>query len=342
MAKKQTYASKAKQIMNRYKLRLGDKFDKGDPLALEAMNAELSTLQEQQESVRISELPVEQRTFAKGGTLPTFQGPGPFSQYLNQGNQMPFNGGVFDTLPSTPAGAISAQTGSQSTTDVGDPFKSRVPYFGAVAQGLTSILGNRKLDMPEFNVDEFTPEKITANQVNFSRGREGIARERDIANQTIRRSARGRGSRAGLTENILAGATATQRTAGSQIEESIEREGNINAQIRNQTAQFNAQQGSQAQALNLRNQLFGSQVERENFLINAQRKDAQIGGVGSAITGYGKDLLSAGQYDQMVNMMGANNPNFQIGQGPDSPFKRLFQISKDAKINFRNTGDFAS
>jgi ribosomal protein S17E len=37
MAKK-TYAQEAKAIMNKYKLRLGDKFDKNDPFAREAMN----------------------------------------------------------------------------------------------------------------------------------------------------------------------------------------------------------------------------------------------------------------------------------------------------------------
>jgi len=40
--KKKTFASEAKTIMNKYKTRLGEKFDKGDALALEAMNQELT------------------------------------------------------------------------------------------------------------------------------------------------------------------------------------------------------------------------------------------------------------------------------------------------------------
>jgi hypothetical protein len=54
--KKQTYADRAKAIMNKYKTRLGEKFDKGDVLALEAMNQELQGLQRKQEKERIQKL----------------------------------------------------------------------------------------------------------------------------------------------------------------------------------------------------------------------------------------------------------------------------------------------
>jgi len=56
MAKKQTYANRAKGIMNKYKTRLGEKFDKGDTLALEAMNKELTGLQQEQEKARVQKL----------------------------------------------------------------------------------------------------------------------------------------------------------------------------------------------------------------------------------------------------------------------------------------------
>ena len=71
-----TFAQQAKTITNKYKLRLGDNFDKGDPLALAAMNAELTELQEEQESVRQAEFETENadkigaiQQFANGGKL---------------------------------------------------------------------------------------------------------------------------------------------------------------------------------------------------------------------------------------------------------------------------------
>ena len=76
-----TYAQEAKTIMNKYKLRLGDKFDKSDPLALAAMNAELTTLQRKQEATRETELGAAPQ-FANGGRLP-MHGGFDFSQFLN-------------------------------------------------------------------------------------------------------------------------------------------------------------------------------------------------------------------------------------------------------------------
>jgi hypothetical protein len=70
------------------------------------------------------------------------------------------------------------------------------------------------------------------------------------------------------------------------------------------------------------------------MLINQQRRDAQIGGVGSAITGYGKDLMAAGQYDQMINMLSAENPNYDFTKGKDSFFRRFIQASPDINKTF--------
>ena len=53
--KKKTYADRAKSIMKKYEPRLGEKFDKGDILSLEAMNQELRGLQNEQEKARVME-----------------------------------------------------------------------------------------------------------------------------------------------------------------------------------------------------------------------------------------------------------------------------------------------
>lgn len=93
--KKRTYADEARAIMNKYKLRLGDKFDKGDALSLESMNAELAALREKQEEERMVQLGGQMYAcggklkgcggklkMATGGELPMFQGPGEYSNYL--------------------------------------------------------------------------------------------------------------------------------------------------------------------------------------------------------------------------------------------------------------------
>ncbi len=161
-----TFAQEAKTIMNKYKLRLGEKFDKGDPLALAAMNQELETLQQKQEAARETELgatPQAAPQFAKGGLLPEYGGDDPdqsaflpttnFGNRLNRMNQMPI-GGTYDQMPSTAAEAMAAQTGSQPAFSNGDPFKSRVPWMGAAAGVIGGLIGNKKLGevmMPGIN-----------------------------------------------------------------------------------------------------------------------------------------------------------------------------------------------
>lgn len=361
-----TYAQEAKTIMNRYKLRLGENFDKGDPLALEAMNKELAKLQEHQEQARAALFPEMEKRFAKGGRLPKLQGKKysfipqdsttlsdplgttSIGGYQDQNSfgayDNPSEFGTFGENVKDVSGFLNTNVGNF----LGDnDYKSRVPWFGALSQGLTSILGNKQIDfagLPEYQYDEYKPKKTAANLVSYAKGRQGIANERDIASQIIKRNARGMGSRSGLMENIQAGVTGTQRIAGQGIEESYEKEANLNAQIRNQIDQANAAREAQAMQMNQRNKMFASQIdyqnamaERENQMINQGRKDAQIGGVGEAITGYGKDILAAGQYDQMPNMLAPDN--YSIGSGKDSLFRRLFQISPDMKIRFRNTND---
>jgi len=334
-----TYAQEAKTIMNKYKLRLGDKFDKGDPLAVAAMNAELEGLQAKQEQTRIAELPKGiqplAKQFAKGGILP---------QYADGGFKFP-KGSTTETF--TPhagggEGMFSSADAIGATSDLlddgtGDPFKSRVPWMGAAAGAIGGLLANRKIDLPTYDYEEYKPTQARANLVDYSRGREQTMRERDQAQGMITRNARGTGSQAGLMENILAGATGTQRAAGEAFNQSLEGEGNVNAQIRNQTSQFNAAQQAQAAQINARNKMFASQQERENVFVNDQRRQNRIGAVTGAVQGYTRDRLAANQYDQMVNMMAPDNYSVQADK--DSLFRKLFQISPDQKISFKNTED---
>jgi len=213
-------------------------------------------------------------------------------------------------------------TGSEEGAD---PFKSRVPWMGAAAGAIGGLLANRKLDLPSYEYEEFKPTKARANLVDYSRGREQTLRERDQANAVIGRNARGTGSQAGLMENILAGTTGTQRAAGTAFNQSLENEGNVNAQIRNQTSQFNAQSDMQASQMNSRNKLYANQLDRENVLFNDQRRQNRIGSVTNAVTGYTKDRVAADQYDQMLNMM--KPENYEAFASNDSWLRRLMQVS---------------
>jgi hypothetical protein len=201
-------------------------------------------------------------------------------------------------------------------------FNARAPWFGAAAQGLSSILGNRQIEFDPTNPREVVPQKIS-----LAREREGLRRDRDIANSMIRGGAAQGGSRAGLMQNLLAGATGTQRNLGRGLSKTYQTEENVNAQLRGQADMFNAQ-----------NQMVADRFDRENMLINQQRRDAQITGVGSAITGYGKDLVAANQYEDQMDLLSAENPDFNFGQEEEKWWNKTFGITPKTRVNIFNTG----
>lgn len=338
MAKnKKTYAQEAKSIMNRYKLRLGEKFDKGDQLALEAMNQELAALRESQEGTRM--ITLGGKEYCSGGKIKRYQDGGTITKAFNKNRGIDLIsddllGFSRDKLPGTPAEAMAAQTGSKST-DLLTPFQSRVPWIGAASGIVGSLLMNRDIDLPTYDYEEYDPTQIVPHLVDYSRGREQTLRERDIADARIRRGARGRGSQAGLMENIIAGTTGTQRVAGTGFNESLEREQNVNAQIMNEVAARTAQQDLTAAQMNARNKLFATQIDRENAFIKEQRRQNRVSGIVDSITGYGQDLMAADQYDQMLNIMAPDN--YTPYASKDSILRRILQISPEMNIGFRKT-----
>jgi len=375
-----TFAQQAKTITNKYKLRLGDNFDKGDPLALAAMNAELTELQEQQESVRQLEFEAENadkigaiQQFANGGklskkqqttlsdilneSLPEYHAGGglPHDHSLEGGidlgtdpNQYSWGG---TDIPPVQQGLIPGQQTSPADParagqlfdrpEGGDgAFKSRVPWMGAAASAVGNILANRPIDLPEYEYEEYRPEKATANLVDYSRGREQTIRERDQANAIIARGARGTGSQAGLMENILAGTTGTQRAAGEAFNKSLEQEANINAQIRNRVSEFNAAQAGRAGEMNMRNKLYATQLGRESTLIEDRRRQDRIYGITDAAQGYAKDRMTAQRDDQMINLELARNPNFGLKQQDPTFWRRMAGITDPIEeLTFKNTKD---
>jgi hypothetical protein len=433
MAKERTYAQQAKTIMNKYKLRLGDKFDKGDPLAVAAMNAELTALQKEQEESRAvarqEEIAAQEgaiKQFAKGGKLDknqksalgrafaeqvdleqnrakfnreqglpkdtiskdgVFQSPSGdqvYPEFNSGGNlfQQGFN--QFGTAPQLQMpqqmglGAYqAAQSGGVNLANQGtmglnmnqagggqtfmnnfmnqplspsgggapvgggtEGFASRVPWSSAIS-GVGDIIANSiPVNMPKYDYQEYKPTKAQANLVDYRREREQVMAERNLANAQIARSARNRGSQAGLMENILAGQTATQRTAGQQFGQSLEREGNVNAQIKNQIQAQNLQKEMGAFQINTRNKQFANQLARQDAsMSNMQKQNIVRAGTGM-VSGYLQDRAQASQYDQMVNMEMARNPNYSLQQADPTFWRRFAGITDPIeKINFTNTGD---
>jgi hypothetical protein len=242
-----------------------------------------------------------------------------------------------DSLPQTRAGAV-AQTGAGAAGQQQgfDMFQSRVPWWGAAATGLGNILANRQLDLPAGeNIEDVTAQQIAPRLVDYSRSREQIQRERDRSQAQIRSVARSRGTQQGLTQTTIAGATATQGIAGQQFTASQEAQANKNAQIKQATNMFNAQQRSQADQTNLRSAMMREQLERENQLINAGRRGQQISGVAGAITQYGQDRIASGQYDQLINMRMADK-DFGFQQDDPTFGRRFFGVTDPARIQFNN------
>ena len=205
----------------------------------------------------------------------------------------------------------------------GDPFQFRAPWWGAAATGLGSVLGNQQLDLSEH---EITAQQVAPNLVDYSREREQFGRDRDIGNQMIRKGAAGFGSRSKLMQNLQAGATGTQRVAGRQFSKSLQGEQNQNAQIKNQASQFNAQQRSITDRIN-------NQYGRENQLINANRRTNQIAGVTGAVTGYGRDLMSANRDTGYLRL--EEDEEFPIMQQNDSRLKQILGVNADPYKKFR-------
>ena len=142
-------------------------------------------------------------------------------------------------------------------------------------------------------------------------------------------------------ENILAGETGAQRVAGEQFGKSLEREGAINVRMQTQADLANAQLGLQAGQMNIRGKLFETQLERENAMINQQRKASRVGAVTGSISQYLRDRQAASQYDQMVNMEMARNPNYSLQQADPTFWRRFAGITDPIKdISYTDTGDY--
>jgi hypothetical protein len=209
-----------------------------------------------------------------------------------------------------------------------NPYQFRAPWFGAAASGIGSILGNKQLELSALEgVEDLEAQQVSPNLVDYSRGREHTKSQRDLTQAEIRGSTRGARTAQEVRAATRAGSTAAQRVAGSELNRSVEGQANTNAQIRNQVGMFNAQQRAQTGQMNLRTALLRGQYGRENQLINANRRTNQIAGVTGAISGYGRDVLSANYATGSLRLN--EDPEFPIQQQNDTWLKRFLRADAD-------------
>lgn len=336
-----TPAKAARSVLNHpnFKMRLGDKLDKGDKLALEALNQRLEPIIKASEEKRQK---IEASRFNKSLGLPEhwdgnwLSGIDAIKAFRAANNPTAIDSSKL-TIPQL--GSYKTEFGKANpdntlakpynpSVDASD-YEARVPWLGAVSSIAGNLLMNKKLNLPEYQYDEYNPESVTPNLVNYGRDREQILSDRDLNNNMIINSARNTGSANAAMENIIAGATGTQRVAGQLYGKSLQDEQNMNAGIRNQASQFNAAQRERANQINSQNKMYANQISSQNKMINAERSDARTAGILDSITGYGKDLMAADQYNTMLKI--ATPDNFKLIATNDKPWKRFLGVNSGSK-----------
>ena len=90
--------------------------------------------------------------------------------------------------------------------------------------------------------------------------------------------------------------------------------------------------------MNQRLKLAQAQTARENEMINVQRKDQMYQGLIGAATGYGKDVMAADRYDQMLQMMTPENYQAIAGQAKRPRLREILGISDPMEMIFKDTG----
>lgn len=275
--KTKTFAERAKLILNKYKRRLGENFDKNDPISKASMEAELEALKEEQEIYREEQgfnQEEEQPSFRSGGDLPKLQG-GARTQDINKINpispridpyyasneeQMGLEPWMFDEdafmleqegiTPriSTPEVDMSLRTKGAGASPKQELYSPEFPWVGAgatVASNLYNLLSTKS---PE----KITPQTVRAEEINLGSQRADARRRASRMSSMVGREARGRStSSADYMNRYIAGITAANRAAGEEISRSRLAEESTNAGARNRANVFNARAKQQAEMQNI-------------------------------------------------------------------------------------------
>lgn len=290
-----SYSDKAREIMNRYKRRLGDDFSKKDKLAEESMNRELEMLKQEQESVR-SKMMSNEQGLPMGAegidlTKDIKYNPNEYSAaqedleraaYLasqTTGLTKPFSQSEINTIFPEEAYTPIGNTGDR-------PYTTSVSPLGM----LPSLIGyglNRGA-IKDMKGNQYTPSSISPERISLAGERSASqARGRERSNMLKRMGYSISPSQ--RYARTLAGITESDRITGEEIGKSYMNEGNTNAQFSQRAKEFNAQEASRARSYGLDNR---------NRI--AQMRLANNQGLVSGLSGYMRDVMMAKQYDKVL------------------------------------------
>lgn len=225
------FADKAKKIANRYKFRLGDKFDKGDRYSEEALDRELTKLAQQQEQVRPKDVVLPE--FHYGGGLPHSH-TDPNDIYTVGSNQDVLNTPLKPQRTLAPS-SIPAPINPDITSPANSNFfgDNSALLLGGVAQALPLIA--RGINLANNKPEVVNTPKYTPTDIDLSAQREDLQRRAVGAKQTAIRNSRYNPAAQ------LAGVTAYDEQLASGLGESWMNQETMNARERNRAGMFNTQ-----------------------------------------------------------------------------------------------------
>lgn len=286
----QTYATRAKQLISKYKRAGFDKVEKAE------LNKELESLANEQELHRINEGIGEygQQQFGLGGSPEGYE-------WLDQTDEQPLQ---VEPWMSNPDGWA---TGSQNQNQ---PYSTSIVPSLATA-GL-STLGNLYLaNQSNKNRSKLSNPRVNAEQIDLSNEREEARRATNLAGNIARRNIRNAANTRGeYLGNVGAAEAAINSSLMNSLGRSYQQEAMANAQERSRAGAMNAQLASQESQYNAA-MLDRSQQERNAYIA------AALQGIPVAM----KDIASIQQQDALINSLGEDYGIFM----QDYPGRKWYQ-----------------
>jgi len=339
MAKKKTFAQRAKAIIKKYKRADFDEIEKGE------RDAELDALAQEQEAVRqASGIAQQEQQFANGGMMNSYPDGGfiagqaydVFGNVIDAQNQLASATGQPQPTQYGPAGASPAIPQPQS---INQPIANQAPQLPTTLQGvqpgapigaeqdtpyrgnvspvglISSVAGNLPglfTKAKDVKLGRLTPEKV-----DLTKERQGIEQRANVSAAIARRNARTAGSAGQYLSNVGAVETSLQRETGQQLGRSFQAEETANARERARTAAANAA------------------IEEREIDINARERGAAktaktraLQGITKGITGFARDKSRTTSAYDALNLL---SPNYGLvnvendRQGIDKILKRKYR-----------------
>jgi hypothetical protein len=363
MKNKETFASRARKIKNKYTRAEWDMLEKKD------MMKELSALRDEQEAMRAAmgiadyadQQDQQEEQMAYGGGM--YDGLNN-TQYLKNDRglmkmpwemanesslayQAPFEGTPYrgtqnqiDKVFAQPQLNYNSTLGSgiktgptSSSEGQYQPIQSSALPF-AVSAGVSAIgdiasMISARRNMPK----SVNLPRMTAEQINLQPQREALQRGYNTASNVMLRNARDVSSPANAYANQIAGQSGLMDSFGTQMGQSYMNEANTNAQMRQQAGMQNQQVGAQEALQNM-------QLKQQN----AQVKNQFINSLSQTIPNALRDYRQQVNQDNMINMMGLDygaydkvNPNMtfmeKLQMGLLGGHNRTILNRRDPRIN---------